>query len=242
MAQRKVFIKGIGEAYLSKRRGNRNLRLSVSSGGRIRVSMPLWTPYYSGILFAQKNKLWIEERLQTAKQLQLSDGDRVGKQHKISYRFNPQPGEPIRTRVSDGVISITSSLPIHHPDVQKKLASACERALKVEATEYLPVRLKKLADEYGYKYGSVKIKKLSSRWGSCTDKGDIALNCFLMQLPGELIDYVLLHELVHTVHKHHAADFWTELTQKLPAAKQLRKNLRNYQPRLSVIDKHQQIL
>jgi predicted metal-dependent hydrolase len=51
-----------------------------------------------------------------------------------------------------------------------------------------------------------------------------------MQLPWDLIDYVLLHELVHTEHLHHGAGFWQRFDQVLPGAKQKRKALRAYKP------------
>ena len=80
------------------------------------------------------------------------------------------------------------------------------------------------------------VKRLKSRWGSCDQHTNIILNIFLMQLPWECIDYVLLHELTHTNVLHHGPDFWLAMTQVLPNVTQLRKAMRDYQPILCVRD------
>ena len=67
-----------------------------------------------------------------------------------------------------------------------------------------------------------------SCWGSCSDKNNISLNANLIHLPLKLIDYVLLHELLHTRIKNHSPIFWTEMQKLLPDTRTLRKELRNY--------------
>ena len=52
---------------------------------------------------------------------------------------------------------------------------------------------------------------MKSRWGSCTSENSINLNSWLVLLPDHLIDYVILHELVHTIHKNHSPEFWNYL-------------------------------
>ena len=102
--------------------------------------------------------------------------------------------------------------------------------MKREAEQTLPPRLDFLAKTDGFEYGQVRIRQLKSRWGSCSEKGNITLSLFLVQLPEDLIDYVILHELTHTKFMHHGPDFWQELTRHLPDAKQLRKQIRAVHP------------
>jgi predicted metal-dependent hydrolase len=109
---------------------------------------------------------------------------------------------------------------------------ACERALKKEAQTALPARLRELARQHKYRYGKVRIKKLTSRWGSCSAKNDISLSYFLVQLPAEFIDYVILHELVHTKYLNHGPDFWSAFTNALPSARRLQKQIKAYHPRV----------
>lgn len=80
--------------------------------------------------------------------------------------------------------------------------------LRIQAKAILPERLRELASKYGLNYESVRIQSSRTRWGSCSGHNNINLSLFLMKLPTPLVDYVLLHELCHTVHHDHSADFW----------------------------------
>jgi hypothetical protein len=104
------------------------------------------------------------------------------------------------------------------------------RALQQEGQALLPQRLELLAHQHGFTYKNVHIRNLKSRWGSCSHDNSIGLSIFLMQLPWRLIDYVLLHELVHTRVHNHSAKFWQELQKYSPSAKQLRKETNTYRP------------
>ena len=117
--------------------------------------------------------------------------------------------------------------------VQEAAQKACLRALKLEASSLLPPRLKELAEIHGYSFNKVTIKKMKSRWGSCDSNQNIVLNQYLIQLPWHLIDYVLLHELNHTVHMHHSPKFWSALKALLPNVKALRKEIKEHHPTLS---------
>src|SRR5262249_1610025 len=113
--------------------------------------------------------------------------------------------------------------------------SAAERALRQEAEKLLPLRLSDLAKKHGFKYQSVKIKKMTSRWGSCSAHRLITLNFYLMQLPWPLIDHVLIHELVHTKHLNHSGAFWMEFESIYPGAKKARKQIHNYRPVINTL-------
>jgi predicted metal-dependent hydrolase len=116
------------------------------------------------------------------------------------------------------------------PAVQRMAEEACVRALRRQAKRLLQQRLAYLAALHGFTYNEVAIKRLKSRWGSCDQHRNIVLNLFLMQLPWELIDYVLLHELTHTRVLRHGPDFWRAMSEVSPAATTLRKDLRAHQP------------
>lgn len=79
--------------------------------------------------------------------------------------------------------------------------------LRAEAKSTLPPRVAELAAAHSFKYGRVTIRAARSKWGSCTAQGDISLSLFLMTLPEHLRDYVILHELCHTVHHNHSHEF-----------------------------------
>ncbi len=102
-------------------------------------------------------------------------------------------------------------------------------ALRMRAKEYLPKRLAELAVQFGFKYGSVSIRVARTKWGSCSGRNEISLSLFLMTLPSHLIDFILIHELCHTVHHNHSAQFHALVNRCVGGAeKALQAELRKY--------------
>ena len=90
-------------------------------------------------------------------------------------------------------------------------------------------RLEQLARIHGFSYNRVFIKNQKTRWGSCSNKNNINLNINLVRLPQELIDYTLLHELVHTRIKNHSPKFWDQMDALLGDARKIDKKLSAYE-------------
>lgn len=103
---------------------------------------------------------------------------------------------------------------------------------KMECRQYLPQRVKMYAERFGFKYKHLSFRNNISNWGSCSYENNISLNIKLMKLPDEIIDYVILHELCHTVEKNHSADFWKLVRKVCPDCDLLRSRLRKYNTRL----------
>jgi hypothetical protein len=99
---------------------------------------------------------------------------------------------------------------------------------KTEARRILVSRLRMLAKKRGFPYNRVSIRNQKTRWGSCSSRNNISLNMKLVKLPDELIDYVVLHELVHTKIKDHSPAFWAEMDKMVGNGRQMRSRLRNY--------------
>ena len=97
---------------------------------------------------------------------------------------------------------------------------------KADARKRLTDRLYHLATEHGFKCNNVTIREQRTRWGSCSHKNNISLNLKLVLLPKELIDYVMLHELVHTRIQNHSKKFWAELDRYVGNGKDMAKRLR----------------
>ena len=97
-----------------------------------------------------------------------------------------------------------------------------------KAREKLRTRLDELAEKYGFVYNRLFLRQQKTRWGSCSTKNNINLNLKLARLPDELLDYVILHELVHTRVKNHGKKFWTELEKLMEGARRLDRELSRY--------------
>jgi hypothetical protein len=111
------------------------------------------------------------------------------------------------------------------------LADSFQAVDRAEAKRRLIGKLKKLAEKYGFSYNRVIIRNQKTRWGSCSHKNAISLNIKLVILSEELQDYVIIHELVHTLVHDHSRKFWAELDKYVGSGKAWVKKLRQYDTR-----------
>lgn len=234
MTTKMVNIPEIGQIKLVKNRMARSLRISLGAEGVIKVTIPQWMPFRVGLEYAISKKDWIFENHEPLQPLQ--HGMQIGKQHQL-YMSQDHTKTKISSRAGSSMLHISypPTLSWNSTEVQTAAKKLAIRALKKQAEDLLPPRLEMLAEEHGFAYSDVSVRQLKARWGSCNNKKQIVLNIFLLQLPWALIDYVLLHELVHTKALHHGTDFWDIFENVLPGAKQRRKDLKGYSPTLSAI-------
>lgn len=230
MATKVIELEGVGTVTLIKRVQSRSLRLSVTASG-VRVSMPRWTSFGAAQAFALHHLDWIQQELAKQSGPLLESGQRIGKLHYLRFEhvLSKQPATS-RVTATEIVVRIHPGEASTDAGVQARANTAAIRALKREAERLLPPRLQGLAAKHGRSYKSVGVKQLKRRWGSCDNHQAITLNLFLMELPWEHIDYVLLHELAHTVEMNHGPAFWRVLTNMNPRARDLGRQLRKHQP------------
>lgn len=158
------------------------------------------------------------------------------------------PGKKLRTRSTEIIIGTENRadfLSTHSPgfykiccpmntdfskeSVQKILHGSICRLLRFEAKRYLPVRIEQLAKIHRFEINGVSVNSSRTRWGSCSSAKKINLSLYMMLLPDHLIDYILLHELCHTVEMNHSERFW-KLLDKCAGGRSdaLKKELKNF--------------
>lgn len=229
MAAKYVEVAEIGKIALFRRKGVRTVRMSIAHDGSIRVTLPQWAPYRLGIEFVRNKADWINEK-RVPRRI-IKNGDKVGKAHRFVFEQNNDINQPTSRLVGTDIrLRVPLAMPMDNLIVQVHAEKAAIRALKKESIQLIPQRLETLSKQTGLKYNSVAIKQLKSRWGSCNERRDIVINCFLIQLPWKLIDYVLLHELTHTKILRHGSPFWGELGKYITDLPGTRKEMKSYQP------------
>lgn len=87
---------------------------------------------------------------------------------------------------------------------------------KERALEKISERVKFYAKERGFIYNTVKITDAQTRWGSCSPKGNLLFSWRLIMAPLSIIDYVVVHELVHLEERSHNKDFWAKVKMLIP--------------------------
>lgn len=115
--------------------------------------------------------------------------------------------------LNDGVLNIIcpKSCDFTEDTVQQKIRTYIENIIRKEAKRILPLKLDMLSKQFGFKYTDIKINKSRTRWGSCSARKSINLSIFCMFLPEPLLDFIILHELCHTVEMNHGDRFWALL-------------------------------
>ena len=231
MASKSVHIEQVGDVTLSVNERSTRIRLSIKSDGEIVVSMPPSAPARDAIRFVESKADWIRKhklKLQKKSTVFAPESNFKTRFHKLA--ITKTNTSKVYNRVGNGVIQIFIPEWINHeqPRIQEFIKNTLIDVMRYEAKIYLPKRLKELADKHGFKYENVSIKNASTRWGSCSSVNNINLNLHLMRIPEHLIDYVLLHELAHTVVKNHGEKFWLLLEHCYPNARKADKEMNNY--------------
>ena len=191
----------------------KNLKLRVLPNGSLQVTTPKWTPQWQIKHFIKQNQDWISKQL--AHLPKTSDKNQVpteiqlfGKPYQLKVEYDDQL--PIGFHISQASIILNPMNPDlvdgqWHAHFQKQL----DRFLKNTARAYIFPRTEQLAIKMGMKYGRLSLKEQSSRWGSCSSKGNLNFNWRLVHCPAEVIDYVLIHELSHLKEMNHSRAFWS---------------------------------
>ena len=90
-----------------------------------------------------------------------------------------------------------------YPTISRKELEQLRKA----ARQYIPPNVERLATQHGFKYSSLRISSAHTRWGSCSERNGISISLFVMLLPEHLREFIILHELSHTIHHNHSAAF-----------------------------------
>ncbi len=98
---------------------------------------------------------------------------------------------------------------------------------KSKALHLVRDKIAKLNTVYGFKHGKVSIKNMTSRWGSCSKKGNLNFNYKMVYLSDELAEYIVAHELSHLSQMNHGRNFWKLVARTIPNWQILRKQLKS---------------
>lgn len=214
-----VTVEGIGVVQFVRKRTVRRLSIRLRPFEPVRILGPLGVSRGEALRFLEEKREWVLHHRRQQLQLESTrthfheDVPFRTRYHALSFRRTET--DVLRARIAGGSITVTLPLETNlaSDEAQAFVRQVVERAYRIEASAYLPVRLGELAAGHGFTFGRVTIRNQRSRWGSCSSRNDISLNQHLIRLPDHLIDYVLLHELAHTVEKNHGPGFWRLLNR-----------------------------
>ena len=222
-----VSVPGVPAAVVFVRqRRARHYILRLRADGVVRVTVPWHGSRAEAERFLVARREWVAREHHRR---EVAAGNRRGPWRagttvplrgvEVSIDVTPASG---RFRVTFGGESLTVP-----PLDAGNLRGRVEAHLRRLASRELPLRLSGLARVHGFAVSAVSIRNQRTRWGSCSASGRVSLNWRLIQLPPDVCDYVLLHELTHLRHPNHSARFWRELASLCPHYAEARKWLRS---------------
>lgn len=161
------------------------------------------------------------------------------KRKTVALQINSDGELIVRSPIHFSERKIQKLLEEHKGWIEKKTAESLERRLnhpelpegeiaelKSKARLVLPGMTARYAEIMSVDYGTVKITSAQKRFGSCSGKNNICYSYILMQYPMEAIEYVVVHELAHTVHHNHSRAFYDLVEKFLPDYKEREKLLK----------------
>lgn len=110
----------------------------------------------------------------------------------------------------------TINIRVELDDSEDKFSTGDLDFILTEAKKKLPRLVARYAKEMDISYERVFVKAQKTRWGSCSSKGNINLNCLLMNVPPYVRKYVIVHELAHRKEMNHSERFWRVVAEEIP--------------------------
>lgn len=193
---------------LKRSKKRRTLGLKINAVGDLFVHVPYFVSQYEIDKFVDNNQSWIlrkQNEMQSRQKAKLDVS-------RSEFWYLGQRYKLLRTVHSDSIIfsgdQVFLPLSFSQEDMDNWLKQRAEDILydRVSIFEkYIPVKPQK-----------VSVRKLKSRWGSCSSRANISLNLQLIKAPMFVVDYVVVHELSHLVHLNHSRHFWHLVESILP--------------------------
>ncbi len=121
------------------------------------------------------------------------------------------------------------SFKTHHPGYLSKAKKEVETFLRLKGKKYFEKRTHELSKIMQTNYGTITVRDQKTRWGSCSRANNLNFNWRLIFMPLDVIDYIIIHELAHTVHHNHSIRFHALVKKYCPNYQDLRKWLKQHQ-------------
>jgi len=200
----------------------RRLTARVHVGGRVEIVVPVGVSAKAVREFVQRFTPWIDRKV-AAMQCHAEPAALVPQRVEFAFtreRFEVEWQRAARRTVA----SEPGRLVLQAPD-DAAARHVLQGWLKRAAGERLAPPLLQLARELNYSVARVDIRCQRTRWGSCSTRGTVSLNCSLVFLRPEVVRYLFLHELAHIKHMNHSASFWRLVEKLEPEYRRLDREL-----------------
>lgn len=200
----------------------RRLTARVHVGGRVEIVVPVGVNARAVRDFVQRFMPWIDRKVAAMQSVAQPAAaipgciDFAYTRERFVVEWRTAPRRSLESR--------GERLLVCAPDVDGA-RRRLQDWLKAAAGQRLAPRLVQLARELDYPVKRVAIRRQRTRWGSCSTRGTVSLNCSLVFLEPEVVRYLFVHELAHTRHMNHSPDFWGLVESLEPDYRRLDREL-----------------
>ena len=218
----------IDKLVRSKRK---TIAIIIERDGTLTVRAPMRISQAQINSFVQEKVDWItrtREKLKSVVEIparQYADGE--------MFLFLGSPFDLKLVRPQRPSLQFDNGFTLSHT-AQKRGAFAFTRWYKERAYEVISERVAQFAKQYDFVPTEIKISSAKTRWGSCSPNGTLNFTWRLVMAPLDVIDYVVVHELVHLRVKDHSSKFWKVVESIYPEYKKQRKWLRENGEKLNL--------
>jgi len=200
----------------------RRLTARVHVGGRVEIVVPIGVNAHAVRDFVQRFTPWIDRKV-AAMRAAASPAETVPR--SICFALTGEEFQVEWHRDPLGAIEQHAGRLVVTAADESGACGQLQAWLKEAARERLAPRLLQLADELKYSVARVAIRCQRTRWGSCSTRGTVSLNCSLVFLRPEVVHYLFVHELAHTRHMNHSPNFWNLVGKLEPDYRRLDREL-----------------
>ena len=204
----------------------RRLTVRVLPGGRVEIVVPTGTRATTVQHFVARHRGWIERKVADYRHAGLASTEQppteihfqaTAARYDVGY-----VADPTALRLHESAGQLTVSGDIARVTLVRHLL---QRWLLRAAHSSLVPWLQSMASEHGLGVNRIQVRRQRTRWGSCSRAGTVSINACLMFQRPEVVHYLFMHELAHTVHMNHSRGFWQLVERLEPGWRQLDREL-----------------
>jgi predicted metal-dependent hydrolase len=212
-------------------KSNRAKRISLKTNRHgIYAIVPNLTSHYEIITFIESKKEWISKSVTYFEKITRGLDPLLIQRGKILFLGTPYDIQLVKDRVCYVIMSESlRRITIHSPNDKKRKKTIIE-FYRQHTSRILDERIEAFSSRLNLNFNRISIKYHRSSWGSCSLKKNLNFNVMLSALPTGVIDYVIVHELLHLLELNHSNRFWELVKINRPTYEEDRKWLRMYGP------------
>ncbi|MEG1582189.1 MAG: SprT family zinc-dependent metalloprotease [Clostridia bacterium] len=209
-----------------ERSDRKTLSISITKLGQLKIKAPKNMPIERIVQFYNDKEVWIKNKLSSIR-LNLNNYQEVIEYKKILLYGNRYPLF-VSSAVNKIVIDDEERVLLPQKFNEEKKYKSLKLWYKKQAKAILNERIDYLKKSLKLNPTTIRISDSKGRWGSCNSKGIITLNFRVIMLPPRVIDYVIIHELVHLLEMNHSKKFWSVVAMVYPEYKTMREKIKEY--------------